>query len=476
MLYQTVFERYEIKYMISKEEKEKILDLFSGHMVLDQYGRTNIRNVYYDTENHRLIRRSLEKPFYKEKLRTRSYNPVGKDDMIFIELKKKYNSVVYKRRMAMAEGEAEYCLNNGKSFKSRDQIPLEIDSFRNFYGHLEPSVFISYEREAYYDLSGGSFKINSKDDGLSSSGYTKIEGGTFDISTEAADDSTSAKGIKSDGDMNIDGGTFKINSSDDSFHSNSNITFAGGDVTAESGDDGFHADADLTVKTGNIQVTDSYEGLEGQNVYISGGEISVKASDDGINAAGGNDSSGFGKMGDDMFASEDSEIVISGGKIDIDVDGDGIDSNGSLTVSGGETYVFGPTNDGNGALDYNSSAKITGGKFIALGSAGMAMNFGTDSTQGSMLVSISGSAGTELTAKDNSGNTILSCTPEKSYSCAVISCPEIKKGGTYTVSSGGNSSSVTMSSLVYSDSGVGANQPGGNTGGPGGGHMMGRPR
>jgi len=432
MSYQTVFERYEIKYMISKEEKEKILDLFSGHMVLDQYGRTNIRNVYYDTENHRLIRRSLEKPFYKEKLRTRSYNPVGKDDMIFIELKKKYNSVVYKRRMAMAEGEAEYCLNNGKSFKSRDQIPLEIDSFRNFYGHLEPSVFISYEREAYYDLS--------------------------------------------DGDMNIDGGTFKINSSDDSFHSNSNITFAGGDVTAESGDDGFHADADLTVKTGNIQVTDSYEGLEGQNVYISGGEISVKASDDGINAAGGNDSSGFGKMGDDMFASEDSEIVISGGKIDIDVDGDGIDSNGSLTVSGGETYVFGPTNDGNGALDYNSSAKITGGKFIALGSAGMAMNFGTDSTQGSMLVSISGSAGTELTAKDNSGNTILSCTPEKSYSCAVISCPEIKKGGTYTVSSGGNSSSVTMSSLVYSDSGVGANQPGGNTGGPGGGHMMGRPR
>lgn len=432
MLYQTVFERYEIKYMISKEEKEKILDLFSGHMVLDQYGRTNIRNVYYDTENHRLIRRSLEKPFYKEKLRTRSYNPVGKDDMIFIELKKKYNSVVYKRRMAMAEGEAEYCLNNGKSFKSRDQIPLEIDSFRNFYGHLEPSVFISYEREAYYDLS--------------------------------------------DGDMNIDGGTFKIKSSDDSFHSNSNITFAGGDVTAESGDDGFHADADLTVKTGNIQVTDSYEGLEGQNVYISGGEISVKASDDGINAAGGNDSSGFGKMGDDMFASEDSEIVISGGKIDIDADGDGIDSNGSLTVSGGETYVFGPTNDGNGALDYNSSAKITGGKFIALGSAGMAMNFGTDSTQGSMLVSISGSAGTELTAKDNSGNTILSCTPEKSYSCAVISCPEIKKGGTYTVSSGGNSSSVTMSSLVYSDSGVGANQPGGNTGGPGGGHMMGRPR
>ena len=100
MAYQTTFKRYELKYLMTREQKEKILHVMELYMKLDQYQRTTIRNIYYDTDNFRLIRRSLEKPVYKEKLRVRSYRKAGVNDPVFVELKKKYKSVVYKRRLA----------------------------------------------------------------------------------------------------------------------------------------------------------------------------------------------------------------------------------------------------------------------------------------------------------------------------------------------------------------------------------------
>ena len=101
MDYKTVFKRYEIKYMLTLQQKEKILRAMSPFMELDKYGRTTIRNLYFDTDSYLLIRRSMEKPAYKEKLRVRSYSRAKDDSAAFVELKKKYKSVVYKRRIAL---------------------------------------------------------------------------------------------------------------------------------------------------------------------------------------------------------------------------------------------------------------------------------------------------------------------------------------------------------------------------------------
>ena len=106
MAYQAVFKRYELKYLLTQQQKQAVLSAMESHMALDRYGRTTIRNLYYDTDNYRLIRRSMEKPEYKEKLRLRSYSQVGSEDLVFVELKKKYQSVVYKRRISLPEHQA----------------------------------------------------------------------------------------------------------------------------------------------------------------------------------------------------------------------------------------------------------------------------------------------------------------------------------------------------------------------------------
>ena len=103
MAIQTVFQRYELKYILTAKQKEKVLQAIEPYMALDQYGRTTIRNVYFDTDNYRLIRRSIEKPAYKEKLRLRSYGQAEADSAVFVELKKKYQKIVYKRRVSLSE-------------------------------------------------------------------------------------------------------------------------------------------------------------------------------------------------------------------------------------------------------------------------------------------------------------------------------------------------------------------------------------
>ena len=117
MAFQTVFKRYELKYMLTAEQKENILDAMSNRMELDKYGRTTIRNIYFDTDNFRLIRRSIEKPAYKEKLRIRSYCQATADSTVFVELKKKFEKVVYKRRICLriVLGDNSPSVNNASS-------------------------------------------------------------------------------------------------------------------------------------------------------------------------------------------------------------------------------------------------------------------------------------------------------------------------------------------------------------------------
>ena len=163
MAYQAVFKRYEMKYMLTWTQKEKLLQAMEPYMALDEYGRTSIRNIYFDTDNYRLIRHSIEKPAYKEKLRIRSYNAAAPDSAVFVELKKKYKSVVYKRRLSMAERDAMKWLSGEDVCGKNTQIAREIDYFLDYYKSLRPAVFLSYEREAYYSKSGDDFRVTFDD-------------------------------------------------------------------------------------------------------------------------------------------------------------------------------------------------------------------------------------------------------------------------------------------------------------------------
>jgi hypothetical protein len=270
---------------------------------------------------------------------------------------------------------------------------------------------------------GGSINASTDSNGQENAAWGQWGGGAANAS-DSTETETAANGLKADVSILISGGDFAIDSSDDAVHTNGDLSIAGGTFAISSGDDGMHADAGLTVTDGTINITKSYEGLEGAALNISGGTISLVASDDGLNAAGGQTApaSAAGPVRTHLTDTSAS-ITISGGSLTIDASGDGIDSNGDLTVSGGTIYVSGPTNSGNGALDYAGTGTITGGVLIAAGSTGMAQNFGSDSTQGSILYNFSSeqSGGTSVTLTDGDGNVLASFTPEKQFQSVVVS-------------------------------------------------------
>lgn len=157
--FKTVFSRYEYKYIVTKDQKKRLLEAMQPYMKQDQYGRSTIRNIYFDTDSYLLIRRSIEKPVYKEKLRVRSYSQATEDSTVFVELKKKFKSVVYKRRLALPEKEAMDWLTKGIPPKNQTQIFREIDYSLSFYKTLKPAVFLSYEREAFFGNNDPEFRV-----------------------------------------------------------------------------------------------------------------------------------------------------------------------------------------------------------------------------------------------------------------------------------------------------------------------------
>lgn len=342
-------------------------------------------------------------------------------------------------------------------------------------------------------LAGGSYTITAEGDGISAVSCLQIDGGIYHITagggsanaedhfssmgggmgggpgggmgggmrpgkrstagdaviTAVSSDNISAKALKCDGELVINGGSFTIDCADDAVHSNLNITVTEGTFQISSGDDGFHADEALLITGGTIAVTESYEGLEALHIQISGGDITLKCTDDGLNAAGGNDSSGFGGMpGGDMFrggASSDGTVEISGGKLYMNASGDGIDANGSLVISGGFVNVCGPTQGDTAVLDYDVSATITGGTFIGTGSHMMAQTF-SSSEQGVVAVSVGNqSAGTQITLTDVGGNVLISNSPALSFAIVILSSEELVKGQSYTISVGSQSGTFEAS-------------------------------
>ncbi|AFM00235.1 hypothetical protein Desde_1840 [Desulfitobacterium dehalogenans ATCC 51507] len=302
-----------------------------------------------------------------------------------------------------------------------------------------------------------------------------INGAVPEATAAVEEDATpSAKGFKAGSELILNEGSFNIDSSDDALHSNGTLVITGGTYAISSGDDGLHADGDLKITGGILLVEKSYEGIEGNTITITGGIIEVTALDDGLNVAGGNDGSAFGRPGQNNFtkANTDQYLRISGGEIKVNAAGDGLDSNGNLFVEGGTITVSGPVDNGNGALDYDGTATITGGVLMATGSSGMAQGFAEDSSQYSLLhvLSTSVAAGSEVTLTDANGKVILKWTADKEFNTVQLSSPDLVQGGTYTLTAGTVTETVTLSSIATSN---GGGMGGGRGGNPGG--MMGQP-
>ncbi len=157
MAYRDIFKRYELKYLLSIEQYRLIKSIMLDYMRGDKYGESDICNLYCDTPDFLLVRRSIEKPFYKEKLRIRSYGVAKKDADVFVEIKKKYDSVVYKRRIATDEKSAVKMLAGNTV--SDSQIGKEIDYFAKLYSGIQPQMFISYRREAFYGIDDNDFRM-----------------------------------------------------------------------------------------------------------------------------------------------------------------------------------------------------------------------------------------------------------------------------------------------------------------------------
>ena len=142
------FKRYEKKFFLTPEQYELFIKKINAYVSPDEYGEYTICNIYYDTDDYRLIRASIEKPVYKEKLRVRSYGVPENDGKVFIELKKKFDGIVYKRRITTSPALVEPFLKGIRSADKNDQIAKEIEYFQSFYGAV-PKVFIAYDRTAF---------------------------------------------------------------------------------------------------------------------------------------------------------------------------------------------------------------------------------------------------------------------------------------------------------------------------------------
>ena len=337
-------------------------------------------------------------------------------------------------------------------------------------GDMQPPELPSEVTESAASGSGAAVN-GSSDTDSTSNGSTNV---TDSSSSE------SIKGLKSGSLLEITGGTIVISSEDDSVHSNGSITITAGDLTISSDDDAVHADENLQIDGGSIQILQSYEGLEGKSVVINDGTISLVSADDGINANGGADSSGFGGFGrgfeTDSFGSSETDIyiAINGGEITIDASGDGLDSNGNLYITGGVTYISGPSDSGNGALDYGEgcTGEISGGVLLAVGASGMAENMSSSSTQCTFMQNLdeTASGGDTITITDASDNVLASYTPVRSYQNIIFSCPKLQVEETYTVTAGSQSVAVEQSDTV-----VGESSGMGGMGAPEGNNRNGRP-
>ena len=319
-------------------------------------------------------------------------------------------------------------------------------------------------------ILSGSISVTAADDALRGKDALAVEGGTLTLTATAGD------GLKSDqesdatqGNVVISGGSIDITAGDDGVQAQADTVITGGELTVSAADDGVKGEQIVSIGDGTVTVAASLEGIEAGSVGIGGGTVSVTASDDGINGSGVTTTGTAGSPGGE-FADTGERVEISGGTVTVNAEGDGLDSNGSLTISGGDVTVYGPTNSGNGALDANGDLSITGGTVLALGSGGMEQAPSDSSTQGWVMLSGQVEAGQEAKIVDASGTVVGTVTAAKATGAVIYSSADVESGATYELVIDGSSAGTAVAGEAAATQG-----PGGNGGGFGGAPDGGQP-
>ena len=314
---------------------------------------------------------------------------------------------------------------------------------------------VIYSKDDLVLTGSGSLTIDGNyKHGIVSKDDLTIDSGIYNVTVNST-------GIVGKDHLTINGGTINVTSGKDSLKSNNDenedlgiITINGGDININSGDDAITAYTSLIINDGNININKSYEGLESAKITINSGNITIISSDDGINAA--SKTNGY------------SLLRINGGNIYINAEGDGIDSNGDIQIEGGNITVFGADNDGDGALDYDSSALINGGDFIAIGMSGMAENFSSDSSVVSVLYNLDSTytKGSFITITDSDGNTLFTTSSVKSFNSILFSSDKLEVGDTVTIQIDDDSFTYSIEDTISSYGNAGMSK---DMGGPQGG-------
>lgn len=302
-------------------------------------------------------------------------------------------------------------------------------------------------------IIGGTITVDAADDGLRGKDSLVVRDGTVSITaggdalkSDQTDDAT--KGY-----VWIAGGTVDATAGDDGVDAQTDAVITGGTITLATDDDGIHSETALAIAGGQVDITRSYEGIESADIRIAGGATSVTSSDDGVNASGNSTSSGG--MGGGGMQDSGETLTISDGTLQIDADGDGLDSNGTITMTGGDITVYGPTANDNGALDSNGGITVSGGTLVAIGSSGMAESPETSSPQGWLAAAVDGSDGSSIRITDATGAVIASYVGAKDFQTVVFSSSAITSGQSYTVTVDGTSTTVTAGEAVAGGMGGG---------------------
>ena len=391
------FQRYETKYMLSPIMARKLRKSLPGHLQMDEYGLDTICSLYYDTPDHQLIRRSLEKPVYKEKLRLRSYGPAKETSPIYVELKKKYEGIVYKCRERMILSEAvKITLNkttatvSGSGAKAdgstititekgvyvvsgtledgqiivdasdSDKVQIVLDGVHincetnaAIYVREADKVFITLAENSSNTLGGGNEYTQIDDntvDGVIFSKSDLVCNGTGSLTIEA----DYKHGIVSKDDLVITGGTYKIAAADNGITAKDQLKILDGSFDIDA--------ANSAVKAKNA------DNAELGNIYIAGGIFTIEAEQDGFHATGSivvDDGTITVNSGDDGFHAE-LDTVIHGGTILVEKSNEGLEgkrvvvNGGDITINASDDGINATNSGDDGANAINPGANDAG--------------------------------------------------------------------------------------------------------------------